>query len=117
MSVKKEYWENPDNPEDNGYTWICGICGKHSLDSEWPLTHACNLDLLAEMDKWKSHCAAEIDGIGPGYGDDEVVCIWPCGTWCLREDVEEYMRSPCAMSDDYKEVHIDSNEAKQAIGE
>jgi hypothetical protein len=52
-----------------------------------------------------------------GAGDDELVCVWPDDTYCLMEDLEEYLSSPCAMSDDYEVHHIDSNRAKALIGE
>lgn len=51
------------------------------------------------------------------FQDDGLICVWPDGTWCLYDELEEYLNPPCAMSDDYKEVCIDSEEAKAAIGE
>ena len=50
-------------------------------------------------------------------GDDEIVCVWPDYTWCLREDLESYLSPPCAMSDDYKEFHIDDKRVRALIGE
>jgi len=49
--------------------------------------------------------------------DDEKLCVWPDGTYCPMEDLEEYLNPPCAMSDDYKVIHIDSKEARALIGE
>ena len=30
------------------------------------------------------------------------ICIWPCGTWCDKDDIEEYTY----MSDDYRLVTV-----------
>lgn len=31
-----------------------------------------------------------------------VICVWPCGTWCDQEDIEQYSY----MSDDYRLVTV-----------
>ena len=56
---------------------------------------------------WKMHYA----------GDDEKMCVWPDDTYCLMEDLEEYLNPPCAMSDDYEVIHVDDKRAKALIGE
>lgn len=42
----------------------------------------------------------------------EDVCVWADGTWCLREEVEEYMMF---MSDDYRVIPVDSPEYDQFL--
>ena len=37
----------------------------------------------------------------------EDLCIWPCGTACYAEDLEDYLRF---MSDDYQRISVDSPE-------
>ena len=34
------------------------------------------------------------------YNPEDLV-VWPDGTYCMGEDLEEMLRPPCAMSDDY----------------
>ena len=36
--------------------------------------------------------------------NEEEVYLWPDGTWCFEEDLEETLMSPCTMSDDFKKV-------------
>lgn len=48
--------------------------------------------------------------------DLDDLCVWPCGDWCRMEDIEEYMASPCAKSDDYKVLPWDSVEAAWHTG-
>lgn len=44
--------------------------------------------------------------------DNISICVWPDDVWCFVEDVDEYLQSPAAKSDDYaiKEVHISLDE-------
>lgn len=39
-------------------------------------------------------------------GEDFIV--WPDGTWCFRDELEEFLSPPCAHSDDYTVLHFDS---------
>lgn len=41
---------------------------------------------------------------------DEYIYVWPCGTWCYAEDLEEFLTS---MSDDYERIHMDDARAKE----
>lgn len=61
MAIDRVYWENPDIPESNGHIYVCSLCGEHSHDTEWSLTHACNLEILAESKKWEAHYSQEED--------------------------------------------------------
>ena len=33
--IEKVYWENPDDPDDNGYAHVCNRCGDHGQTQEW----------------------------------------------------------------------------------
>lgn len=55
MSISKEYWENPDNPDDNGHVHICNTCGEHGHTQEWADAHSCDLDTLREFKYWEDH--------------------------------------------------------------
>ena len=57
MSISKEYWENPDNPTDNGYAHICNICGEHGHSQGWADGHLCETKRLADMEFWKNFYA------------------------------------------------------------
>jgi hypothetical protein len=55
--VSREYWENPDDPSDNGWVWICNWCGEYGplANETAELTHQCTEAALAEKDKWDKH--------------------------------------------------------------
>ena len=36
----------------------------------------------------------------------EDIIVWPCGTWCCRENLEEYTH----MSDDFKVISYNDDE-------
>ena len=36
------------------------------------------------------------------------IAVWPDGTWCYGEDLEDYLNPPCAMSDDFEELVWDT---------
>lgn len=42
--------------------------------------------------------------------DDSYIYVWPCGTWCYAEDLEDCLSS---MSDDYERIHMDDARAKE----
>ena len=35
------------------------------------------------------------------------ICVWPCGTWCEREDLGSYLQW---MSDDFETLHLTEDE-------
>lgn len=35
-----------------------------------------------------------------------IICVWPDGNWCWRDDVEEFLMPPCSMSDDFMEFDV-----------
>ena len=74
MSISKEYWENPDNPLDNGHVWICNSCGAHNDTQEWADKHICDAELIAEGEYWKDHYSKTIDGCSQDW-DDPVLKI------------------------------------------
>jgi len=41
-----------------------------------------------------------------------MVCIWPCGTRCFYEELEEYL---VFMSDDFMVVEVDEEEEHSGI--
>ena len=45
--------------------------------------------------------------------DQEDICVWPCGTWCHGENLEEFLMSH---SDDYRVIAWDSFEAAWITG-
>jgi len=40
-----------------------------------------------------------------------LICIWPCGTWCEKDDVEQYQW----MSDDYKLIPVSKYTTDETI--
>lgn len=38
----------------------------------------------------------------------EDLCLWPDGTHCFVEDLEDYLNPPCTMSDDFEIIPIDT---------
>ena len=71
MSIKKEYWENPDDPEDNGYVFICSACGWYGPDAS---THECDPEALKEIAYWTEHYSKIVDGCSQDW-DDPVMQI------------------------------------------
>lgn len=53
--IEKVYWENPDDPDDNGYAYVCNRCGQHGQVKEWADHHACDVKQLQEARFWKKH--------------------------------------------------------------
>lgn len=41
---------------------------------------------------------------------DEDICLWPCGTWAYREDIEAMLGF---MSDDYEVIEYDTEQWHQ----
>jgi hypothetical protein len=39
--IEKCYWENPDDPSDNGYAYPCMMCGEHGETQKWADDHKC----------------------------------------------------------------------------
>ena len=44
----------------------------------------------------------------------EMICVWPDGMWCYRNELEDYINWK---SDDYYEIAADSEEAKALMDE
>lgn len=42
--------------------------------------------------------------------NDEDIMVWPCGTWCYREELESMLSF---MSDDYRTIKYDSKEWRE----
>lgn len=42
--------------------------------------------------------------------NDGYIYVWPCGTWCYAEDLEDYLSW---LSDDYERIHMDDERAKE----
>lgn len=42
--------------------------------------------------------------------DDEYIYVWPCGTWCYADELEDCLQG---MSDDYERLHMDDPRAKE----
>lgn len=53
--VSRVYWENPEDPSDNGWAWTCNVCGKHGqLESEGEiLVHTCTKADSDEAAYWE----------------------------------------------------------------
>lgn len=49
------YWENPDNPKDNGWCYPCYTCGVTGHSEEWAASHTCDPDILKKMKFWENH--------------------------------------------------------------
>jgi hypothetical protein len=61
MDIVREYWENPEDPDDNGHVFICNTCGKHSSEMDWDQTHKCDPATLKEFKKWEKFYATEVE--------------------------------------------------------
>jgi hypothetical protein len=55
MNIDKLEWENPDDPSDCGWVWVCIVCGNHGQleHKDCALTHKCSAEALAENAKWE----------------------------------------------------------------
>ena len=73
MAIDKVYWENPDDPDDNGHAYVC-TCGKSGHTVEWANSHRCDPKTLAEAEYWKDHYSKTIDECSQDW-DDPVLKI------------------------------------------
>ena len=96
-SLVKEYWENPDDPDDNGYVWICNACGAHGHEERWDLLHMCDASLLAEAKHWEKHYTKDMGG----YTNDEV-------TKMLKEYNQLAKDNPRGTRDVWTELRMDA---------
>ena len=74
MNISKEYWENPDNSDDNGYVYVCNICGDFSQRTMFETHHKCDPKALAKAKYWEEFYSKAIDDCNLDW-DDSVLKI------------------------------------------
>lgn len=42
-----------------------------------------------------------------------IICVWPSGEWCWKENLEEHLMPPCAMSDDFQTFDVGDSDNNQ----